>query len=133
MVHIDKFICLIYLFVPIRVATLKLLKNNVFLPVWAACSNLPSIISTIAATDLNNSPVVEIMIVWILVEVGERHAVELGVGERVNQVRLQALSTIVILVERILQSRMNNEHRIFIFWACKRIARRSTFSGVAPF
>ena len=115
MVHIDKFICLIYLFVPIRVATLKLLKNNVFLPVWAACSNLPSIISTIAATDLNNSPVVEIMIVWILVEVGERHAVELGVGERVNQVRLQALSTIVILVERILQSMMNNEHRIFNF------------------
>ena len=52
---------------------------------------------------LNDAPVVEVVVVGVLVEVGEGHAVQLGVSQRVDQVGFEALCVIVVLVERILE------------------------------
>ncbi len=43
------------------------------------------------ATYLHYSPVVEVVVVAVPVQVGQRHAVELGVGQGASQVGLKAL------------------------------------------
>ena len=55
---------------------------------------------------LNDSPVVEIVIVGVLVELGHGHAVQLGVGQGVHYVGLQPL--------RVLQGIVKNQLKKFV-------------------